>query len=279
MLSEKVSRALASGVGATVKDGLWYAVAAGLLWLGFYVLFRRRMARRKVVPRPAPARQVGVEVARSLRSLLVFGLVTGLVVFAWQHGYTRLYRRIDEYGWVWFVASIGIAVVIHDAYFYWTHRLMHHPQLFRRLHRTHHLCTNPTPWAAYAFGTGEAFVQAGIGPLVVCLVPMHGAAFLAFMTWQVTFNVLGHCGYEIFPRWFLDTWAGRFLNTPTHHALHHEKVRGNYGLYFNVWDRLLGTNRPDYAARFARATAPAPKAHGRTAVGFETPDLLEAHHG
>src|SRR5687768_17441645 len=67
MMSEKVSRALASGVGATVKDGLWYAVAAGLLWLGFYVLFRRRMARRKVVPRPAPPRQIGVEVARSLR--------------------------------------------------------------------------------------------------------------------------------------------------------------------------------------------------------------------
>jgi sterol desaturase/sphingolipid hydroxylase (fatty acid hydroxylase superfamily) len=263
-VSERVWRSVLSGTGSSVKDAVWYAVAAGLLWLGFYVLFRRRMAGRKVVPRRAPAGQIGVEVFRSLRSIVVFGLVTALVVFAWQAGYTRLYRRIDDHSWGWFVASIAVAIVMHDAYFYWTHRIMHHPRLFRGLHRTHHLCTNPTPWAAYAFGTGEAFVQAGIGPLVVCTVPMHGLAFTLFMGWQIAFNVLGHCGYEIFPRWFLRTWAGRLLNTPTHHALHHEKVRGNYGLYFNVWDRLMGTNRPDYEARFARVT-------GATAAEPEAP--------
>jgi sterol desaturase/sphingolipid hydroxylase (fatty acid hydroxylase superfamily) len=74
------------------------------------------------------------------------------------------------------------------------------------------------------------------------------------MLWQLTFNVLGHCGYEIWPRWFLDSWAGRFLNTPTHHAMHHEKFRSNYGLYFNIWDRMMGTNHPDYARRFSQVT-------------------------
>jgi sterol desaturase/sphingolipid hydroxylase (fatty acid hydroxylase superfamily) len=74
------------------------------------------------------------------------------------------------------------------------------------------------------------------------------------MTWQIAFNVFGHCGYEILPSWFLRTRAGAFLNTPTHHAMHHEKVGGNYGLYFNVWDRLLGTNHPDYQRRFEEVT-------------------------
>jgi len=41
--------------------------------------------------------------------------------------------------------------------------------------------------------------------------------------------------------------------SPTHHALHHETYRGNYSLYLNVWDRLMGTNRPEYAERFQRA--------------------------
>lgn len=45
-----------------------------------------------------------------------------------------------------------------------------------------------------------------------------------------------------------------FLNTPTNHAMHHEKLRGNYGLYFNVWDRLLGTNHSDYEKRFCEVT-------------------------
>ncbi len=45
------------------------------------------------------------------------------------------------------------------------------------------------------------------------------------------------------------------LNSVTHHALHHEKFRANFGLYFNVWDRLMGTNHRDYEHRFAQATA------------------------
>jgi sterol desaturase/sphingolipid hydroxylase (fatty acid hydroxylase superfamily) len=95
-------------------------------------------------------------------------------------------------------------------------------------------------------------VQALIGPIVVCLIPMHGLAFAAFMAWQIIFNVFGHLGHEIYPGWFFRTAAGRWLNTPTHHHLHHEQFRGNYGLYFNVWDRLMGTNLPDYSARIGR---------------------------
>lgn len=35
--------------------------------------------------------------------------------------------------------------------------------------------------------------------------------------------------------------------------------RGGYGIYFNVSDRLMGANHPDYEARFAKVvSAPAP---------------------
>jgi sterol desaturase/sphingolipid hydroxylase (fatty acid hydroxylase superfamily) len=145
-------------------------------------------------------------------------------------------------------------IVVHDAYFYWTHRLMHHPRLFRWLHHTHHRSTSPTPWAAYAFSPGEAFVQAGIGPLIVFTMPVHPAAFGLFMFWQIAFNVFGHSGYEIFPKWFLRSRIGLVLNSITHHSLHHERFKSNFGLYFNVWDRMLGTNHPDYERRFALTT-------------------------
>jgi sterol desaturase/sphingolipid hydroxylase (fatty acid hydroxylase superfamily) len=48
------------------------------------------------------------------------------------------------------------------------------------------------------------------------------------------------------------------MNTPTHHAMHHEKVGANYGLHFNFWDRMLGTNHAEYERRFAAVTAPRP---------------------
>lgn len=234
---------------------LWYALFAGVVWFGLYVLFRRLARSRKINPKPPGRGQIGWEIRRSLLSLLIFGLVSGGVVLIRPLGIrTQLYRPMDLHGWAWYYASIGLAIVVHDAYFYWTHRLMHHPRLFRPVHRIHHLSNNPTPWAAYSFSVSEAVVQAMIGPILVYTVPMHFSAFLLFMVWQIGFNVLGHCGYEICPRWFLRTWPGKFLNTPTHHAMHHEKVRGNYGLYFNFWDRLLGTNHQDYEARFAAVT-------------------------
>ncbi|MFM2120982.1 MAG: hypothetical protein RL722_2450, partial [Pseudomonadota bacterium] len=59
---------------------------------------------------------------------------------------------------------------------------------------------------------------------------------------------------EIMPAGFVSHWFwGRFTTT-THHHLHHETARGNYGLWFTWWDRLCGTERADYRARFARVT-------------------------
>ena len=255
-LRRMLHRALHETVEFATVSGTWYVLLAGVVWLAFYVLFRRWIRSRKINPKSPTRGQIGWEIRQSILSLAIFGLSSGLVVFLRPLGIkTRLYHPIDLHGLTWYYASIAVAIVIHDAYFYWTHRLMHHPKLFRRVHRIHHLSNNPTPWAAYSFSIPEAIVQAGTGLLIVYLVPMHFSAFLLFMTWQITFNVFGHCGYEIYPRWFLNTWMGKLFNTPTHHAMHHEKVHANYSLYFNYWDRLFGTNHADYSRRFTTAAS------------------------
>ncbi len=133
--------------------------------------------------------------------------------------------------------------------------MMHHRKMFRFFHRVHHLSHNPSPWAAYAFSPAEAFVQAGIFPLVVFVMPIHPAAFGIFMIWQIVHNIVGHTSFEIHPRWPIDSPLGKILNTATNHAMHHEKMRGNYGLYFNVWDRLMKTNHADYEDRFREVTS------------------------
>jgi sterol desaturase/sphingolipid hydroxylase (fatty acid hydroxylase superfamily) len=133
--------------------------------------------------------------------------------------------------------------------------MMHLPWLYRAFHHEHHRSRSPTPWAAYAFSVPEALVQGGIGALIAFTIPIHRISFALFMLCQIAFNVFGHCGYEIFPRWFMRCRAGLFLNSVTAHAMHHEKFKANFGLYFNVWDRLMGTNHPDYEHRFEQATA------------------------
>ena len=242
-------------MGIAVENWLRYALVASIAWLLAYVFFKQRWWRRKIIQRDPSAADVRREMTWSVLTAFIYGCVgTATILIGKTYGW-QMYRKIESHGWPWFVLSIGIAIVVHDTWFYWTHRLMHHPRLFKLFHRVHHESTNPSPWAAYSFAPLEAFMQACIFPLLVFTVPMHPLAFFAFMIWQIVFNVLGHTGFEYFPSWLMKSWLGKLLNTPTNHIQHHEKMRGNYGLYFNVWDRLMHTNHKDYEARFNEVTS------------------------
>ena len=241
-------------LGITLENWLRYALVAGFAWLLAYTLFKRRWWGRKIIQKSPAGADVRRELKWSLLTALIYGLVGVTTILIGKTYGWQMYRKIGSHGWAWFVASIGIAIVVHDTWFYWTHRLMHHRRLFKLFHRVHHESTNPSPWAAYSFAPLEATVQAGIFPLLVFTVPMHPLAFFAFMIWQIIFNVLGHTGYEYSPSWLMKSALGKMINTPTHHVQHHEKMRGNYGLYFNVWDRLMKTNHKDYEARFHEVT-------------------------
>ncbi|WP_425616127.1 sterol desaturase family protein [Anatilimnocola sp. NA78] len=257
-LTERLWIALLAIPAASIERAFWYAGMAGFAWVTLHLLLHRWLAGRKISNKPTTRTQLGWELLCSLRSLAVYGLVGGFMTFSVMSKWTPMYFRIEKFGWAYFFLSIALTILIHDTYFYWTHRLMHHPRLFKRMHGTHHYSTNPSPWAAYSFSTWEAFVQAGIAPLVIFTLPIHPLAFSTFMIWQIGFNVLGHCGYELYPRWFVRSPLGYLFNTTTHHAQHHETNRANFGLYFNFWDRVMGTNHAHYPDRFAETTSQAP---------------------
>ncbi len=68
-------------------------------------------------------------------------------------------------------------------------------------------------------------------------------------------NVLGHSNVEVFPGWFARSRLGRWLVTPTYHALHHARYRGHYGLFTSVLDRCFGSVYADYEMVQQRASA------------------------
>ncbi len=130
--------------------------------------------------------------------------------------------------------------------FYWWHRLMHHPILFKHVHLVHHKSTNPSPWTAYAFHPFEAIIEVGIHPLLAFTLPIYTPALGLFFIFQIFYNVYGHLGFEIYPKGFQKHWLGKWINTSVAHNLHHKKFDGNYGLYLLFWDRFMGTLRKDY---------------------------------
>jgi Delta7-sterol 5-desaturase len=233
-----------------LEAGRYFAVA-GFFALVTWLFWRRWFAARKIQARVAARSDYARELIASLRTILIFSL-TGLGLYvAYRSGWLSVHNGFAERGPVYFGVTLVAMVLAHDAYFYWTHRAMHHPRLFRAFHWTHHRSKTPTPWTAYAFDAPEAMLTAAFVPLWVAIVPMHEGAIYAFMTWQIVRNVMGHAGVELSPVTGRRSRLWGWLNTTTHHDLHHQSGRYNYGLYFSWWDRWMGTEHPDYQARVA----------------------------
>lgn len=229
-----------------------YIIAAPLTWLVLCVLLAPLLRHRKIRPDRPPALQHVIELLCSVRSIAVFSTVALITLGLQQAGLMWGSTFRDHGGLVWIAVGFVLTVIAHDAYFYWSHRLMHHRKLFRSFHRRHHRSNNPTPFTAYSFDIGEAAVMAGFTVIWLVLVPIPWPAFGLFMLHQIARNVIGHSGYELFPA----NREGRplmdWMTTVTHHDLHHAQAGYNYGLYFTWWDRWMGTEHPQYHARFAQ---------------------------
>ena len=233
-------------------DLLRYAVGAGGVFLVVNIILSRALQRRRIRGDAPPARQLGREILASLRTVGIFALVGTTIVVGAETGVFRVYLGLAPHG-VWYLAfSTLLLIVLHDAWFYWTHRLLHYPPLFRRLHRLHHRSYNPSPFTSYSFDTGEAVINAIYLPLVLLILPAHPIALIVF-TWHMMIrNALGHCGYEVFPANAKGHPLFGWMTTVTHHDLHHAHAGYNMGLYFSWWDRWMGTQHPGYLNEFTR---------------------------
>ncbi len=226
-----------------------YFIVAGIAYIIFYLVFKNKWLDKKIQKRFPDSQQIKREIKDSLVSLLIFTWVAVLIIMATRAGYTRIYKDVYAMGKWYFWLSIPLFILWHDTWFYWTHRLMHHRALFGVIHKQHHLSHNPTPWTAFAFHPLEAFIETGF-VMIVFFVPLHPFCLLIGVTWQMLFNVYGHLGFEFISSKMYHSWWGRVFNTSTHHNMHHRLTKGNYGLYFNFWDRIMHTNHPEYDNQF-----------------------------
>lgn len=231
---------------------LRYAVIAGLAFLAFYKIWKSKWARRKIQQVFPGSQDYWREIGYSLLTVFIFWAVALTTFSPLIRPYTQMYYAIEDFGWVYFVLSVVLMLLIHDTYFYWMHRAMHHPLLFRRLHKVHHLSTNPSPWAAFSFQPTEAIVEACVIYVIVFAIPTHRAAIMIWLLLMMAYNVYGHLGFELYPKNFQRHWLGKWINTSVNHNQHHKHFNGNYGLYFLWWDRLMGTLRTDYDKEFDR---------------------------
>ena len=232
-----------------------YSVMAGIPFLLVYKIYTNKFVKAKIQKKNAGKEDFIREIKYSLGTISVFALFGLTILFSPLRAYTQIYRGAADFPLIWIPISVIIGLVIHDAYCYWMHRTLHHPKLFRTTHLVHHQSKNPSPWASGAFHIIESFFEAFIIIILVFIMPMHPIAIGLFILATFTINVYGHLGYEVAPKWFRHSFLFEIINTSVHHNLHHSKFKGNYGLYFRFWDRLMGTENPNYVATYDKIQA------------------------
>ncbi len=195
-------------------------------------------------------RSIQSDIQLSVVSAGVFALAAAIVMSGYGEGMTRLYSDPKQYG-LWYLGiSYGAVLLLQDAYFYFTHRVFHHPLLFVWLHQGHHRSRYPTPWTSFAFDPLEAIIQSLFLVGIVFIMPLHFITLIAVLTTMTVWAVLNHLGIDRLPQWFPHHWLGRWFIGPAHHSIHHLKYTVHYGLYFTFWDKWLGTQDANYEQKF-----------------------------
>ncbi len=181
--------------------------------------------------------------------------------------YNKMYSGSDSS-----IIGIGMTVfildVLHDTWFYWTHRLLHNKVLYKWVHRMHHESRVPTAFTGYSFHPIEAMIVFANEILVCFMFPIHIKVHRAYHMYTTVIHSGGHAGYEIAPciptiQAFLYfvwnglcrltsrgkrelSWVSSRLNTVAHHDMHHRFPNVHFSLYMTHWDKLMGTEHKQY---------------------------------
>ena len=226
-----------------------YFLMAGAFWFVFYSWRPESVRGRQIYKELPDLNLQKFEIKWSLMTSFIFaisGVVLGLI---WQLGWTQIYLKMDQYGWVYFIGSLFIMSLVHEVYFYWTHRALHHPKLFKKYHSIHHRSLTPSPWASFSFHPVEGLTQALAIPLMVLFIPVHPVALLIYLTLMSLSAVSNHLGYELLPSGS-EKGIGNWLVSGVHHTMHHKYYKFNYGLFYTFCDQLFKTEHPSFQKEY-----------------------------
>ena len=179
-----------------------YFLLSWVFYKVFYVWQRNKWKNKKINQRDYPPGQFKKEITRSNITAILFGISGAVLLLLWQKGYTKLYEDIHEYPLWWLPVSLFVALVLQETYYYWFHRWMHLPKVFRIVHKWHHDSHIASPWTAFSFHPLEGLIQAIFLPLILLFLPMNLYVLVIMLTIMSVSSVINHLDIEVYPKWF-----------------------------------------------------------------------------
>ena len=149
------------------------------------------------------------------------------------------------------IVQLFVFALIEDFCFYWAHRALHTPWLYRHVHELHHRET--APWGLWGnhLHPAEYLVISSlvlVGPLLIGSHIVTLWIFVAFRQWE---SAESHSGFD-FP-WNPANLIPLF-DGALYHDFHHRRFIGNYAGMFSYLDRIFGTYSRGYVKARAQSS-------------------------
>lgn len=123
--------------------------------------------------------------------------------------------------------------LVEEVFFYYGHRMLHHPKMYAKLHKKHHEWTAPIGISSVYCGSFEMILSnlfpAAMGPFI-----MRSHIFVTWLWFALVIfsTTLAHGGYHV-----------PFLFSPESHDYHHKTFNCWFGT-LGILDKLHKTDRP-----------------------------------
>lgn len=218
-----------------------YLIFSTVYYSFFFILLKSKITNRIINPRKLKKKQLKTEIFWSAVSGVIFAAVGVIMYYLYVKEYSAIYIETSKDS-IWYIPlSFFIFLFLQDTYYYWMHRWMHHPKVYKHFHLVHHKSVHTSVFTAFSFHPLETIIQALFLPIIILILPIHFYALLAALLIMTLSATINHAGLEVYPSGKFGDWFKERVIGATHHDFHHRKFNYNYGLYFTFWDRIMKT--------------------------------------
>ncbi len=203
-----------------------------LFSIGVYLFIDKTCPKQKIQKTDHPFLKSDLYV--SFYTVFLNSIVMLIGVYLWKSGWILLNESKTILTLL--IETVAIILVM-DLLMYIFHYLVHHPFIYKILHRKHHEHMSTNFLSLFVL---HPFETLGFGLMMIFVFMLHDFSIFSitfYLFINLIWGTIGHLNREFFPK----RAEQLFLGTTKFHNQHHLNEQRNFGFYTSIWDRMFGT--------------------------------------